>query len=226
MQPALREAAPGVGEQRGAAPHTPTRSSAQRSSRCEPPCSASSPTWTHAHCCMPPRSAGTGASWPAIPPSGHGCCSRTPVSVPRCLSLPAALAVPLSPAVNSPSHSQRLAPPGVVFATLTIPQLLLGPLKCSQEASCPTAGPPPASHTQPLAPGNPSLPAVPGNAGSVVHPGPLADTAEPETPAAGQEGEQGGVCPEHPVRPRGVVGWAGGAPGEASQKRRWPQAAP
>lgn len=138
----------GVGEQRGAAPHAPTRSSAQRSSRCEPHYSASSPTWTHAHCCMPPRSAGTGALWPATPLSGHGCCSRTPVSVPRCLSLPAAHALPLTPAVSSPSHPQRLAPPGVVFATLTTPQLLLGPLKCSQEASCPTAGPPPASRAQ------------------------------------------------------------------------------
>lgn len=92
----------GVDELRGAAPHAPMKSSAQRSSRCERPFSASSPTWTHAHCSMPPRSAGTGASWLATLPSGHGCCWRMPESVPRCLSLPA-FPAPL-PTPGHPCH--------------------------------------------------------------------------------------------------------------------------
>lgn len=88
LQPALREAADEVGEWREVAPHAPMRSSAQKSSRCVLPSSVSSPTWIPVPCCMPQRSAATGASWLAIPPSGQGCCLRMPGSVPRCLPLP------------------------------------------------------------------------------------------------------------------------------------------
>lgn len=93
-------------------------------------------------------------------------------------------------------------------APLLRTQLQPGSQKRSLGTSYPETGPPPASQGQsPSSPGNPSLPAVPGNAGSVVHPGPLADTAEPEAPSAGQKGKQGGVCPEHPVRPWWAGGW-------------------
>lgn len=102
------------------------------------------------------------------------------------------------------------------MVTLTTPQLQPGSPKCSPEASHPGDGPSPTNQTHiPLYPDISSLPAVPGNAGSVVHPSPLADTAEPEAPAAGQEGEQRGVCPEYPVRPWGGAG--GTAPGLQTQ---------
>lgn len=88
LQPALREAADGAGEWREVAPHAPMRSSAQKSSRCVLLSSVSSPTWIPVPCCMLQRSAGTGALWLDIPPSGRGCYLRTPESVPRCLPLP------------------------------------------------------------------------------------------------------------------------------------------
>lgn len=132
----------GVGEPRGAAPHVPTRSSAPRSSRCEPPCSASSPTWIHARCCMLLRSAETGVLWLATPQCGHGCCLRMPVSVPRYLSLSAtparnlpfsqqktwALKVwPLQPsALASLPHSALLGPPDLGLVSLQPAKL--GPL--------------------------------------------------------------------------------------------------
>lgn len=77
------------------------------------------------------------------------------------------------------------------------------------------------------------VPAVPDDAGAVVHPGPLADAAEPEAPAARQEGEQGGVRSEYPVRPRAPrragrwCFWAAAdleQSRDASQRRRWTQA--
>lgn len=140
------------------------------------------------------------AVWTRVLLENARVCSKVPV--PACRP-----ALPITLAVNPPFSWQSLAPQGLVLATFSAPQLQPDSPKCSCEASYPGAGPPPANQTQiPSSPGNPSLPAVLGNAGSVVHPGALADTAEPEAPAAGQEGEQRGVCPEYPVRPQ----WVGG----------------
>ena len=149
------------------------------------------------------------AVWTRVLLENARVCSKVPV--PLCHPV-----LPVTLAVTPSFPWQSLALQGLGLVTLTTPQLQPGSPKCSPEGSHPGAGPSPANQTHiPLCPDISSLPAVPGNAGSVVHPGPLADTAEPEASAAGQEGEQRGVCPEYPVRPWGGAG--GIAPGLRTQ---------
>lgn len=67
------------------APPNPMRWSVRRSWRCAQPSSASSPTWTPKPCWEPPRSAGTGGSWPVTLRCGPECCWRTLAFLPRCV---------------------------------------------------------------------------------------------------------------------------------------------
>lgn len=126
------------------------------------------------------------AVWTRVLLENARVCSKVPA--PACL---------LCPAVNPPFPVGRIWSLKVwSLQPLQHCSANLASLKCSHAASYPGL-----AHLQPtkcrplhlqiLFPS----PTVPGNAGSVVHPGPLSDAAELEAPAAGKEGEQGGVCP-------------------------------
>ena len=84
------------------------------------------------------------AVWTRVLLENARVCSKVPVSAP----CPRPPTHPCCELTSTPHLLQHMAPPGLVFATLTTPQLLPGFPKCSHGTAYPGGGPPPASQAQ------------------------------------------------------------------------------